>query len=173
MTWDKQQSRRRANGPRSLKKRSLAVESLEERALLAGPPIYTPPMNPPVISPPVISPPLAPMPAPTTPPITMPTSPPTTIPANPPSTPPPAPSPIGAGGDQTQRLQRPSGIVSKSPHFYEFYTGPKLAELNAIRASAGRGREVCSPEWARKPWRPLPSSWLYSEAVREAEFSSS
>ena len=34
MMWDKQQSRRRANGPRRLKKWSMAVESLEERALL-------------------------------------------------------------------------------------------------------------------------------------------
>ncbi len=116
----------------------MAVESLEERALLAGLPIYTPPMNPPVMSPPVMSPPVAPMPVPTTPPITTPTSPPTTIPANPPST--PSPSPIEAGGHQTHRLQRPSGIVSKSPHFYEFYTGPMLAELNAIRASAELSR---------------------------------
>jgi hypothetical protein len=30
----------------------------------------------------------------------------------------------------------PSGVVTKSPHFYEFYTGPRLAELNALRASA-------------------------------------
>jgi hypothetical protein len=29
----------------------------------------------------------------------------------------------------------PSGIVTKAPHFYQFYTGPKLAELNAVRAT--------------------------------------
>jgi hypothetical protein len=29
-----------------------------------------------------------------------------------------------------------SGIVTKTPHFYQFYTGPKLAELNAVKASA-------------------------------------
>jgi hypothetical protein len=26
--------------------------------------------------------------------------------------------------------------VSKAPHFYQFYTGPKLSELNAVKASA-------------------------------------
>jgi hypothetical protein len=35
---------------------------------------------------------------------------------------------------------RPSGIVAKAPHFYEFYTGPMLPELNAIRASAELSR---------------------------------
>jgi hypothetical protein len=75
---------------------------------------------------------------PTTPPVTTPPSPPISIPANPPSA--PSPLPIGAGGHQTHRLQRPSGIVSKAPHFYEFYTGPKLAELNAIKASAELSR---------------------------------
>jgi hypothetical protein len=29
----------------------------------------------------------------------------------------------------------PSGIVTKSPHFYPFYKGPKLSELNAVKAS--------------------------------------
>jgi hypothetical protein len=29
-----------------------------------------------------------------------------------------------------------SGIVKKAPHFYNDYTGPKLAELNAVKASA-------------------------------------
>ena len=28
-----------------------------------------------------------------------------------------------------------SGIVKKAPHFYNVYTGPKLAELNAVKAS--------------------------------------
>ncbi|MHC5539256.1 hypothetical protein ACYOEI_13645, partial [Singulisphaera rosea] len=28
------------------------------------------------------------------------------------------------------------GVVTKFPHFYEAYTGPKLAELNAVKASA-------------------------------------
>jgi hypothetical protein len=29
-----------------------------------------------------------------------------------------------------------SGVVTKKPHFYQFYTGPKLPELNAVSASA-------------------------------------
>jgi hypothetical protein len=29
-----------------------------------------------------------------------------------------------------------SGIVKKAPHFYNIYTGPKWAELNAVKASA-------------------------------------
>jgi hypothetical protein len=29
-----------------------------------------------------------------------------------------------------------SGIVKKAPHFYNVYTGPRLAELNAVKASA-------------------------------------
>jgi hypothetical protein len=28
-----------------------------------------------------------------------------------------------------------SGVVTKAPHFYELYTGPKLRELNAVMAS--------------------------------------
>jgi hypothetical protein len=32
--------------------------------------------------------------------------------------------------------RQPSGIVAKAPHFYQSYTGPRLAELNAVRASA-------------------------------------
>ena len=31
---------------------------------------------------------------------------------------------------------KPTGIVTKAPHFYQFYTGPKWAELNAVKASA-------------------------------------
>jgi hypothetical protein len=31
------------------------------------------------------------------------------------------------------------GIVAKSPHFYPFYTGPKWAQLNAVKASARLG----------------------------------
>jgi hypothetical protein len=31
----------------------------------------------------------------------------------------------------------PPGVVTKAPHFYQFYTGPKLAELNAVRATGG------------------------------------
>lgn len=31
---------------------------------------------------------------------------------------------------------RSTGLVAKAPHFYQSYTGPKLAELNAVRGSA-------------------------------------
>ena len=32
--------------------------------------------------------------------------------------------------------QKITGIVTKTPHFYQFYTGPKMAELDAVKASA-------------------------------------
>jgi hypothetical protein len=31
---------------------------------------------------------------------------------------------------------RPTGVVIKAPRFYKFYTGPRLAELNAVKATA-------------------------------------
>jgi hypothetical protein len=38
---------------------------------------------------------------------------------------------------KSHELQKsPSGIVTKSPKFYPFYTGPKWPELNAVKASA-------------------------------------
>jgi hypothetical protein len=38
---------------------------------------------------------------------------------------------------KSHELQKsPSGIVTKSPRFYPFYTGPKWPELNAVKASA-------------------------------------
>jgi hypothetical protein len=48
--------------------------------------------------------------------------------------PPPAPTPTGGGSHHTHTHQ-PSGVVMKKAHYYELYTGPKLAELNAVRAS--------------------------------------
>ena len=36
----------------------------------------------------------------------------------------------------SQHAHQPTGIVTKAPHFNEDYTGPKLAELNAVKASA-------------------------------------
>jgi hypothetical protein len=33
-------------------------------------------------------------------------------------------------------LQQTVGTATKNAHFYQFYTGPKLAELNAVKASA-------------------------------------
>jgi hypothetical protein len=78
-------------------------------------------------------------PMPTIPPMKpAPPSPPITVPAAPaPSSQPvysPAPS-SGGVGLKGQHAHRPTGIVTKSAHFYQFYTGPKLAELNAVRAS--------------------------------------
>src|SRR5262249_11703401 len=47
----------------------------------------------------------------------------------------PTPTPT-AGMSGHGRQMHPMGVVTKKPHFYEFYTGPKLAELNAVKASA-------------------------------------
>jgi hypothetical protein len=47
----------------------------------------------------------------------------------------PAP-PAEHGSIHGRRENRPSGVVTKAPHFYEAYTGPKWAELNAVKASA-------------------------------------
>jgi hypothetical protein len=43
-------------------------------------------------------------------------------------------------GLAAQRGHRATGIVTKAPHFYEFYTGPKWAELNAVKASGELSR---------------------------------
>jgi hypothetical protein len=51
------------------------------------------------------------------------------------TSPPVATSTQIAPAHQVARTHHPSGIVSKAPHFYQFYTGPKLAELNAVRAT--------------------------------------
>jgi hypothetical protein len=48
------------------------------------------------------------------------------------SYPSPAPSPIGVASNHHDKA---TGVVTKKAHFYEFYTGPKWAELNAVRAS--------------------------------------
>jgi hypothetical protein len=47
----------------------------------------------------------------------------------------PAPSPTSVGHHLRHQHQT-LGVVTKTPHFYEFYTGPKRAELNAVKASA-------------------------------------
>ena len=47
--------------------------------------------------------------------------------------PPPVTMPRGPAANGNQHA---SGIVTKAPHFYSVYTGPKLAELNAVKASA-------------------------------------
>jgi hypothetical protein len=53
-----------------------------------------------------------------------------------PNTPPPARAPKAVRDAQFDGLHKATGVVAKAPHFYEFYTGPKSAELNAVKASA-------------------------------------
>jgi hypothetical protein len=52
------------------------------------------------------------------------------------TTPAPAPPPTHGRAFHAAHAKQPTGVVTKVPHFYQFYTGPKLAELNAVRASA-------------------------------------
>jgi hypothetical protein len=53
-----------------------------------------------------------------------------------PSTPVAGKSPKGNVEHASHQQHQPSGIVTKAPHFYQFYTGPRWAELNAVKASA-------------------------------------
>jgi hypothetical protein len=74
-------------------------------------------------------------PTPTPTPIATPT--PTTPTPTPVLAPTPTPAPArGPTGSHTHHQQKITGIVTKAPHFYQFYAGPKLAELNAVKASA-------------------------------------
>lgn len=54
--------------------------------------------------------------------------------SGPASTPPPARAPFSMHHARAFH-HRASGVVSKTPSFYSFYTGPHLAELNAVKAS--------------------------------------
>ena len=45
---------------------------------------------------------------------------------------PPPTNPGTSGGSN----KHATGVVMKAPHFYQFYTGPKLGELNAVKATA-------------------------------------
>jgi hypothetical protein len=123
MLADKKRSR-----PRTRRSASSAVEMLESRALLSPLPTY--PGYGPTPTPVTIS----PMPTPTpTVPVTM-TPTPTSTP-----TPTPTPTPTASQPpkvDHTKHGQNVSGIVTKTPDFNKLYKGPKLAELNAVRASA-------------------------------------
>ncbi len=47
----------------------------------------------------------------------------------------PSPPPAVSHVHQPPHPRPPSGIVAKAPHFYQFYTGPRLAELNATKAT--------------------------------------
>jgi hypothetical protein len=46
--------------------------------------------------------------------------------------PPPAGSPVGSAGSGSGHS---TGVIRVSPHFYQFYTGPRFAELEATKAS--------------------------------------
>jgi hypothetical protein len=46
-----------------------------------------------------------------------------------------SPPPPAAHGHPTPHVRAPSGVVAKAPHFYQSYTGPRWAELNAVRAT--------------------------------------
>jgi hypothetical protein len=50
-------------------------------------------------------------------------------------TPSPMPTPSPGGNPGGRRQAVATGVVTKSPRFYEVYTGPKLAELDAVKAS--------------------------------------
>ena len=91
-----------------------------------GPPIITPPITTPT-RPPVAAP-------PTTRPVGLPVTKPIFTPPTFAATPPPARPPFRVPEANANR--RASGVVRKAPHFYEAYTGPKLAELNAVGATA-------------------------------------
>jgi hypothetical protein len=129
---------------------SPSVASLEGRALLShrsviflggtpGYPSPTPTPSPTSTRPTPVS---SPTPEPATNPI--PDSPiPTPAPIvildepRPASTPPAAKPPrkVQAASPAIHQLVR-SGVVTKSPHFYSYYAGPKRPELNAVKASA-------------------------------------
>lgn len=117
------------------------LESLEGRSLLSGgPPVtadypgYGGPSPTPTPAP-LPAPPPTPTPAPSAPQAPAPTAGP--VAALPrsgfASTPPPA-APPRAKAHRIHTLTA-SGVVTKSPSFYSFYTGPRWAELNAIKAS--------------------------------------
>ena len=136
----------RQHGARTPQTASPSVERLESRELLShpsivlsgGPPGYGPTPTPMPIS--------LPSPTPTPAPIASPSPSPTPSPAGPivtltPSRPartPHAGKPPVKAHATSHSVNQPtaSGVVTKSPHFYPFYTGPRWAELNAVKASA-------------------------------------
>ncbi len=104
----------RTRGRRSIKDTSISVESLENRALLTALPLWYPPVT------------------------STPATPAATAPVAPPAPTATAMSTVIAPVAITATrgpLHAPTGRVSKAPHFYEAYTGPRHAELNAVRAS--------------------------------------
>ena len=144
MRSENRHGRPRATGRRTRRNRSIGFEPLEPRALLSG---YGPgggggstggggttggggltgtAPTLPVLQPPTSTNPLSGVTG---------TGTNLLYPMQPANTPAPAQSPR-AFGLKTQL--HPTGIVKKAPHFYQFYTGPRLAELDAVKASTER-----------------------------------
>jgi hypothetical protein len=145
MFWNIRARRPQNTRRRKMRKAARSLEILEERSLLSvfgypGPPPggsppstppMTPPTTPPIVTPPPSTTPTPPSRTPVPPPVIAPIARPVPMP-----TPPPARPPFRVQGVNGSNQQRAPGVVRKAPHFYEVYTGPKLAELNAIGASA-------------------------------------
>jgi hypothetical protein len=139
MQSHREPSRRRAAVRRTKRNALIRVESLEWRALLSGlmtggypngggppGPGYPPPVTMPTPLPTQPSPtPLPPAPSPGQP-----------VGSAPQYPTPPTPGAGKAPTGEKLRAHKATGIVTKHPRFYEFYTGLKWAELNAVRASA-------------------------------------
>jgi hypothetical protein len=120
------QNLRPATKRRQVRNSSISVETLEVRAVLS---MLLYPVNA-----------RAPVMMPTKPaPITTSADPMPTQPVMMPTTPVAGKSPKWNSEHTDHRQHKPSGIVTKVPHFYPFYTGPKWAELNAVKASAELG----------------------------------
>ena len=141
MFWNSQEKKQRSARRRQARKATAVLEPPEERSLLSGPgyptPPTPPPMTPPSITPPVGIPVRPPV---TAPPITQPVRPPVTATGSTPismPTPPPARPPVRIREVNSANQRRPSGIVTKAPHFYEAYTGPKASGVEC-RASERR-----------------------------------
>jgi hypothetical protein len=149
MQSNREHSRPGATGRRTKRNLTIGVESLESRALLAGGGGYSGgggggggttggggggtgglaggggsvTLTPPTISTPSLNNPLAGATG---------TGPNVLYPMQPLSSTPPAAKAPRALAESLHA----SGIVKKAPHFYQFYTGPKWAELDAVKASA-------------------------------------
>lgn len=122
-----------------------SVEPLEGRALLSRfttsggyePPGYGPPPSSPSPTP-TPSPSPSPSPSSTSPQAPPPSTigPVATLPTSGPApTPPPAAAPNGVHHHARASHPKASGVVTKTPSFYPFYTGPRWPELNAVKAS--------------------------------------
>jgi hypothetical protein len=128
---------------------SLSVESLEGRALLSVLPLSRssypgyPPSSPSPTPTPTPSPTTTPTPTPTPTPSPSATPPPAQTLAPPGTlatsvyapTPPPAAPPRGHAHHSHALHATATGVATKAPAFYPFYTGPQLPELNAVKTT--------------------------------------